>query len=137
MRIDCDQGWPTGRLDLGLSPTADLRDGEVRWVSQPRLPVPSLAGDGFQVGQDQLAILVLGDITGGGQGPVGVLPGLDLVSGDRVGAGQGLVGEGEVEVPDAVLLAQVQDPAGVVQRGLGPAEDRPCPPWWQPPRVVE
>jgi hypothetical protein len=41
-----------------------------------------------------------------------------------VGAGQRLVGEGQVDAADAVLLAQVQDRAGVMLRGPGSAQDR-------------
>jgi hypothetical protein len=42
----------------------------------PALPVAGLAGDGFQVGEHQIAVFVVGDVIGGGQGPVGELPGL-------------------------------------------------------------
>jgi hypothetical protein len=31
-----------------------------------RLPVPRLAGDGFQIGQNQVAVVVVGDVLGGG-----------------------------------------------------------------------
>src|SRR4029077_3103934 len=86
------------------------------------LPVGGLAGDGLQVGEHQIAVLVVGDVLGHGQGPVGELAGPGGVPGDRVRAGQRLVGEGEVPVADAVPLAEVQDPAGVVQGGFGPAE---------------
>lgn len=72
----------------------------------------------FQVGQHQVTLLVLGDILGGGESLVGAVPGLGGVPGDGVGAGQCLVGEGQVPVADAVLLAQLQDPAGVVPQRL-------------------
>ena len=46
------------------------------------------------------------------------------VPGNRMGTGQGFEREGKVPVPDAVLLAEVQHPAGMVQRGFGPPEQR-------------
>jgi site-specific DNA recombinase len=89
-----------------------------------QLPVTRLTGNGLQVGEDQVALLVSVDVLRGSQGLVGVLPGLAGLPGDRVRPGERLVGEGEIPVPDAVLLADVQHPAGVVQRRLGPPEHR-------------
>jgi glycopeptide antibiotics resistance protein len=88
------------------------------------LPVARLTGDGFQVSQQQLAVRVFGDVLRGGQRLVGVSPGPARVPRDGAGTGKRLVGKGEIPVLDAVLLAQVQHPASVVQRRLGPAEHR-------------
>src|SRR5690348_16967511 len=86
------------------------------------LPVPRLPGNRLQIGEHQVAVLVVGDVLGGSEGLVGAVPGLGGVPGHGVGAGQCLVGEGQVPVADAVLLADLQDPAGVVQGWLGPPE---------------
>src|SRR5580692_9184232 len=106
--------------------TSNLRSARKSAVSRrssASLPVARLAGNGLQVGEHHVALSVFGDVLGGGQGLVGVFPGLTGVPGDSVSTGKRLVGEGEVPVPDPVLLAQVQDSAGVVQRGFGPAQD--------------
>jgi hypothetical protein len=107
-----------------LSRSCHLADQDRHSAPQTRLPVPRLAGNGLQIGQQQVTVLAVGNARGGGQGLVGAVPGRAGLPGDGVAAGQRLVGEGQVEVADAVLLAQVKDPARVMQRGLGPAEDR-------------
>ena len=107
-----------------LSRSCHLADQDRRSAPQTRLPVPRLAGNGLQIGQQKVTVLAVGNARGGGQGLVGAVPGRAGLPGDSVAAGQRLVGEGQVEVADAVLLAQVKDPARVMQRGLGPAEDR-------------
>ena len=78
-----------------------------------RLPVPRLAGNGFQVGEDQVEVFAVGDTLGGRQGLVGVLPGPVSAPGDRAGPGQRLVGEGQIEVADVLLPAEIENPAGV------------------------
>ncbi len=70
------------------------------------------------------ASAIFGD---GGQGQVGMGAGLPEITGDGVGPGCRLVSERQVPDPDAVLLADLQDPAGVVQRGLAPADASTCP----------
>ncbi|HLK76592.1 MAG TPA: DMT family transporter [Streptosporangiaceae bacterium] len=107
-----------------LSRSCHLADQDRRSAPQPRLPVPRLAGNGLQIGQQKVAVLAVGNARGGGQGLVGAVPGRAGLPGHGVAAGQRLVGEGQVEVAEAVLLAQVKDPACVMQRGLGPAENR-------------
>jgi pimeloyl-ACP methyl ester carboxylesterase len=92
-------------------------------VTARSLPVARLAGDGLQVREHQGAVLLIGDVFGGGEGPVRVVPRLSGFPGHRVAAREGLEGESQVPVVDAVVLADVQVPVRVEQRGLGPAED--------------
>jgi pimeloyl-ACP methyl ester carboxylesterase len=92
-------------------------------VSAGSLPVARLARDGLQVGEHQGPVFLVGDVVSGGEGPVGVVQCLSGFPGYRVGAGEGLVGERQVPVVDAVLLADVEVPLRVVHRGLGPVED--------------
>jgi hypothetical protein len=53
-----------------------------------RLPVPRLARNGLQVGEQQVALLGFGDVPGGVQGLVGGRPGLPRVPRNRMRAGQ-------------------------------------------------
>lgn len=70
--------------------------------------------DGGQVAEEDLAAAVLDDLLaeGAGEGEVVVTEG--GVSRHRGGTGDRLVGEGDVEVADAVLLADGKAAAAVV-----------------------
>src|SRR5215831_18656968 len=90
-----------------------------RFLRRRNLPVARLAWDGLQVRQQQISVLVIGDVLCRGEGPVGELSGVGSVPGHRISAGDRLVREANVPVPYAVLLAYVKYPARVVHRGLG------------------
>lgn len=68
-------GW--NRLGVGLRSDVMTLDGldlpaarragpRSKTWSDRRLPVPWLAGDGFQIGQDEGAVVAVGDVRGGG-----------------------------------------------------------------------
>ena len=77
--------------------------------------------------EHQLAVLVLGDVLGGRERLLGERARLLGVAGDRMPAGERLVGEREIPVADAVLLADVEAALRVVQARLGCGRARRTP----------
>src|SRR6266545_2220045 len=77
---------------------------------------------GLQVAQQRLPVLVLGDLGAEDPGLLDPAPGLLPVAGHRMRPSERLVCEPQVPVADVVLLADLQHPPGVVERGFGAAE---------------
>ena len=71
---------------------------------------------------EDVAVFPIGDLLSGLTGQFGVLRAGVRLAGDGARACQRLVGEREVEVPDAVRLTQVQAASRMVQRWLGAAD---------------
>ena len=73
-----------------------------------------------KVGQQQGTVVGVGDLDS--KRPFKVRARGIIIAGDCVSSGQRLVRKGEIPVDDAVLRAQVEDAAGVMQARFGPAQ---------------
>jgi hypothetical protein len=78
----------------------------------------------LKIPEHNLAVIVLGHLPARAPRQLGPPSRLGQVTGQRAGPGQCLIGEGQVEIGDALALADLQDLPGMKESRFGAAKDR-------------